>query len=73
MLTKQYQPGSASSVRSDCLSCCLPCRAMSCLVSKVVPVVGGADLRLLCVSVAGGESRKKFTQLSKRGKRELFP
>ena len=25
-----------------------------------------SDLRLLCVSVAGGESRKTFTQFSKR-------
>ena len=29
-----------------------------------------SDLRLLCVSVAGGESRKTFTQFSKREKRE---
>ena len=29
-----------------------------------------SDLRLLCVSVAGGVSRKTFTQFSKREKRE---
>ena len=29
-----------------------------------------SDLRPLCVSVAGGESRKTFTQFSKREKRE---
>ena len=32
-----------------------------------------SDLRLLCVSVAGGESRKTFTQFSKREKREHGP
>ena len=29
-----------------------------------------SDLKLLCVSVAGGVSRKTFTQFSKREKRE---
>ena len=32
-----------------------------------------SDLRPLCVSVAGGESRKTFTQFSKREKREKLP
>ena len=30
-----------------------------------------SDLRPLCVLVAGGESRKTFTQFSKREKREV--
>ena len=30
-----------------------------------------SDLRLLCVSVAGGVSRKTFTQFSKREKQDM--
>ena len=48
---------------------CLPCRVLHGSEGSAwawnlgLPL---SDLRLLCVSVAGGESRKTFTQFSKR-------